>query len=264
MRHGKKFNKLGRTDTHRAAMLSNMAASLILHKRIETTLAKARALKIYVEPLLTRAKVDTTHNRRIIFAYLRDKETLKELFSTVSDKIADRPGGYTRIIKLGTRMGDNAETCMMELVDFNETLLAAAAEKAGKTRRSRRGGTKKAEGDVAVAATEPAVIETTAEVIESAPVTTVEDVSEAPAADNLEIIEGIGPKIAEIMVANGVVTFAQLADMTPDAIKEILVAAGPNFAGKEPETWPKQAELARDGKMDELKVLQDELNGGRA
>ena len=260
MRHGKKFNKLGRTDTHRAAMLSNMAASLILHKRIETTLAKARALKIYVEPLLTRAKVDTTHNRRTVFSYLRDKETLKELFSTVSDKIADRPGGYTRIIKLGTRMGDNAETCIMELVDFNETLLAAAAEKAGKTRRSRRGGVKKEGGSSAV---EPAIVETTAEVIEEAPVV-VEDITEVAAADNLEIVEGIGPKIAEILADNGITSYAQLADMTPDAIKEILVAAGPNFAGKEPETWPKQAELARDGKMDELKALQDELIGGRA
>ena len=270
MRHGKKFNKLGRTDTHRAAMLSNMAASLILHKRIETTLAKARALKIYVEPLLTRAKVDTTHNRRTVFSYLRDKETLKELFSTVSDKIADRPGGYTRIVKLGTRMGDNAETCIMELVDFNETLLAAAAEKAGKTRRSRRGGAKKTEGEttatnavVPTLAAEPAIVETTAEVVADAPVT-VEDVTEAVAADNLEIVEGIGPKIAEILATNGINTYAQLADMTPEAIKEILTAAGPNFAGKEPETWPKQAELARDGKMDELKTLQDELNGGRA
>jgi large subunit ribosomal protein L17 len=147
MRHGKKDNHLGRTASHRKAMLSNMASSLILHKRIETTLAKAKELRKYVEPLLTRAKDDSTHNRRIVFSYLNDKESTKELFGTVvSDKIASRPGGYTRIIKLGNRLGDAAETALIELVDFNDALLLANADKPAKTRRSRRGGSKKAEG----------------------------------------------------------------------------------------------------------------------
>jgi large subunit ribosomal protein L17 len=145
MRHGKKDNHLGRTASHRKAMLSNMASSLILHKRIETTLAKAKELRKYVEPLLTRAKDDSTHNRRVVFSYLNDKESTKELFGVVSDKIADRPGGYTRIIKLGNRLGDAAETALIELVDFNDALLLANADKPAKTRRSRRGG-KKAEG----------------------------------------------------------------------------------------------------------------------
>ena len=146
MRHGKKDNHLGRTASHRKAMLSNMASSLIIHKRIETTLAKAKELRKYVEPLLTRAKEDSTHNRRIVFSYLNDKESTKELFGTVSDKIADRPGGYTRIIKLGNRLGDAAETALIELVDFNDALLLANADKPAKTRRSRRGGNKKADG----------------------------------------------------------------------------------------------------------------------
>jgi large subunit ribosomal protein L17 len=148
MRHGKKDNHLGRTASHRKAMLSNMASSLIIHKRIETTLAKAKELRKYVEPLLTRAKEDTTHNRRIVFSYLNDKNSTKELFGAVSDKIADRPGGYTRIIKLGNRLGDSAETALIELVDFNDALLLANADKPAKTRRSRRGGGKKGEGEV--------------------------------------------------------------------------------------------------------------------
>ena len=118
MRHGKKINHLGRKTAHRKAMLSNMACSLIEYKRINTTVAKAKALKRYVEPLITKAKDDSTHSRRVVFSYLRQKETIKELFGTVSSKVADRPGGYTRIIKTGNRPGDNAEMCMIELVDF--------------------------------------------------------------------------------------------------------------------------------------------------
>ena len=120
MRHGKKFNHLGRTASHRKAMLSNMASSLVIHKRINTTVAKAKALKKYVEPLVTRAKLDSTHNRRMAFSYLQSKEAVTELFKEISLKVGDRPGGYTRIIKTGSRLGDNAEMCMIELVDFNE------------------------------------------------------------------------------------------------------------------------------------------------
>jgi large subunit ribosomal protein L17 len=142
MRHGKKFNHLGRKTAHRSAMLSNMASSLIMHKRINTTVAKAKALKKYIDPILTKSKTDDTNSRRVVFSYLQDKESVTELFNTVAEKIASRPGGYTRIIKTGARLGDNAEMCMMELVDFNELLLGDEYAGKAKTRRSRRGGSK--------------------------------------------------------------------------------------------------------------------------
>ena len=132
MRHNKKINHLGRTSSHRHALLSNMACSLILHKRIQTTLAKAKALKVYVEPLLTKAKNDTTHSRRTVFSYLRRKEVVAEMFGDVAQKIANRPGGYTRILKLGNRLGDNAEMCMIELVDYNTTYTEVKKEEAKK------------------------------------------------------------------------------------------------------------------------------------
>lgn len=157
MRHGRKINHLGRTTAHRHAMLSNMASSLIMFKRITTTVAKAKALRKYVEPLLTKSKDDTTHSRRMVFAALQSKETLKELFGDVAAKVANRPGGYTRIIKLSdTRLGDNADMCIIELVDYNETLLEAkqaASEKATTTRRS-RSRKKAGAGDAATSATE--------------------------------------------------------------------------------------------------------------
>jgi large subunit ribosomal protein L17 len=157
MRHGKKVNHLGRKSSHRKAMLSNMASSLILNKRITTTVAKAKALRKYVEPLLTKAKDDTTHSRRTVFSYLQNKESVKTLFSEVAGKIGDRPGGYTRIVKFGdVRIGDNAEMCLIELVDFNTIYTKDSDTKKGKTRRSRRGG-KKAEADAegAVETAEP-------------------------------------------------------------------------------------------------------------
>lgn len=140
MRHGKSFNHLGRTASHRKAMLSNMASSLILHKRISTTVAKAKALRKYIEPLITKSKTDSSHSRRVVFSYLQDKESIKILFDEISEKVNDRPGGYTRIIKTENRLGDNADMCIMELVDYNELLLAdKEPEKAKTTRRSRRG-----------------------------------------------------------------------------------------------------------------------------
>ncbi len=142
MRHGKKVDKLGRTDSHRKAMLANMATSLIKHKRITTTLAKARALRKYVEPLITKSKNDTTHSRRTVFAYLKDKEAVTILFREISEKVASRPGGYTRIIKLENRLGDNAEMAFIELVDYNEIYGQTAKEEKKATRR--RGGKKKA------------------------------------------------------------------------------------------------------------------------
>lgn len=141
MRHGKKINHLGRQTAHRKAMLANMACSLIQHKRINTTVAKAKALKQFVEPIVTKSKADTTHNRRIVFSKLRQKDAVTELFRDVATKVGDRPGGYTRIIKLGNRLGDNADMAMIELVDYNE--IYNAGKKAKKTtRRSRRGGNK--------------------------------------------------------------------------------------------------------------------------
>jgi len=160
MRHGKKFNHLGRTAAHRKAMLANMASSLIEHKRINTTVAKAKALKQFVEPLITKAKTENnqttekgTHNRRVVFASLRNKYAVTELFGTVAEKVGDRPGGYTRIIKLGNRLGDNADMAMIELVDFNELYNAGKPAKKS-TRRSRRGGGKKAAAAAPVAETQ--------------------------------------------------------------------------------------------------------------
>ena len=138
MRHNKAINHLGRKSGHRKALLANMATSLILHKRIQTTVAKAKALKMYVEPLITKSKEDTTHSRRVVFSYLKNKEAVTELFRTVAPKIADRPGGYTRVLKTGFRQGDGADMALIELVDFNEAALAATPKKGGKktTRRS--------------------------------------------------------------------------------------------------------------------------------
>ncbi len=149
MRHGKKFNHLGRTASHRRSMLANMACSLIAHKRINTTLAKAKALRQYIEPLLTKSKVDNTHNRRIVFSYLRDKDTITELFRDIATKIAERPGGYLRIIKLGSRQGDNADMAMVELVDYNE-IYNPNGKKAKKATR-RKGKTSKVEAVAAEA-----------------------------------------------------------------------------------------------------------------
>ena len=157
MRHNKNFNHLGRQAGHRKAMLSNMASSLILHKRIETTIAKAKAVKQFIEPLVTRSKEDTTHSRRVVFSYLKQKEAVTELFRTIAPKIADRPGGYTRILKTGFRVGDGADMCIIEFVDFNEaytfgvTPAAAATEAKPKTRRSRKKATDAVEDATVVA-----------------------------------------------------------------------------------------------------------------
>lgn len=170
-------------------MLSNMASSLILHKRISTTLAKAKALRQYVEPLITKSKSDTTQNRRVVFSYLQDKETVKVLFDEVSEKITARPGGYTRIIKIGNRLGDNAEMCIMELVDFNELLLAEKEPQKVKTRRSRRGGKKSEEGTDAVN------VELTPKAKKSAPAVETE-VEEPEGAEPVKV-EEVAPEVVE-------------------------------------------------------------------
>ncbi len=176
MRHGKKFNHLGRTADHRRAMLANMAISLIMHKRITTTLAKAKALKKYVEPLITRSKDDSTNSRRVVFSYLQNKEALKELFGVISQKVGDRPGGYTRVIKLGARQGDGADIAFIELVDFDENMAKTPkAEK--KTRRSRKPAAAKAEAPAEEA---PKAAEAPAE---EAPKAEEAPAAEAPAAE---------------------------------------------------------------------------------
>ena len=179
MRHGKKFNHLGRKTAHRKAMLTNMACSLIEHKRITTTVAKAKALKKYVEPLVNRSKDDSTHSRRVCFRYLASKDAVTELFREVGPKVANREGGYTRIIRTGNRLGDNAEMCLIELVDFNEMYGTEAKKK--KTRRSRRGGGKKVEAAAPDAVEEAVVVEEVAE--EAAPEAVAEEAAPEAAAE---------------------------------------------------------------------------------
>jgi large subunit ribosomal protein L17 len=159
MRHSRVINHLGRTSSHRKAMLSNMATSLILHKRITTTTAKAKALRTFVEPLITKSKEDSTHSRRVVFSYLKDKSAVAELFREVSPKVAERPGGYTRILKIGNRIGDNADMCIMELVDYNEAMIGGEAAKTKTTRRRR---TTKKKDDVVAEAKAPKTVKTKA------------------------------------------------------------------------------------------------------
>lgn len=190
MRHGNKVNHLGRKTGHRKAMLSNMACSLIEHKRITTTLAKAKTLRVFVEPILTKSKDDSTHSRRIVFSYLQNKEVVAELFRDVAPKISNRNGGYTRIIRTGNRLGDNAEMCLIELVDFNEIYTKDAAKKT--TRRSRRAGAKKADENVAIDAqtevTEDAVIveENVDTVVENEAVVEEVNNEDSEAVENVE------------------------------------------------------------------------------
>jgi large subunit ribosomal protein L17 len=208
MRHGKKFNHLGRTASHRKAMLSNMGASLLLHKRISTTLAKAKELKKFVEPLVTRAKEDSTHNRRIAFSYLKSKEAIKSLFGEVIEKVGTRPGGYTRIIKTGFRLGDNAEMCIIELVDFNELMLKDAAPAKKTTRRSRR-----STGDT------PAPAAPKAAKAEAAPAPVVEAVEEAPIAE-AEVVEETTPVAEAVEETTPVAEAASEETAAPEASEE--------------------------------------------
>jgi large subunit ribosomal protein L17 len=190
MRHGKTFNHLGRTSSHRKALLKNLASSLILHKRIETTVAKAKELRKYVEPLLTKSKTDSISNRRLMFAYLRDKEVVKALFGEISDKLANREGGYTRIIKLGARLGDNSEMALIELVDFNETYSKSTTSVKTKTRRSRRSGASK---DVEVSG----VVD--AEIVSGS--TVVEDTQTAKVDDNA-VVEEVAAEEADLSLGS--------------------------------------------------------------
>ncbi len=186
MRHGKKFNHLGRKSAHRKAMLANMASSLIVHKRIHTTLAKAKALKLFVEPLITKSKEDSTHSRRVVFSYLRDKDAVTELYREVATKVADRPGGYTRILRTVNRLGDNADMCFIELVDYNENMLSEPKKAAKKTRR-RKPSAKKTETPAAEA---PVVEEKKVEAkMETKAEAKVEDKPKAKKAEKKEEIK---------------------------------------------------------------------------
>lgn len=182
MRHGKKVNHLGRTSSHRKAMLANMATSLILHKRITTTLAKAKALRTYVEPIITKSKSDTTHSRRVVFAYLQDKDVVTMLFREVAEKVANRPGGYTRIIKLNNRAGDNAEMAIIELVDYNE-VYGKHVEAKEEKKTTRRGRTKAAGAKKETAKAEEAVV-VAEEAVADAPVVEETATEEAPKEEN--------------------------------------------------------------------------------
>jgi len=195
MRHGKKHNHLGRTTSHRKAMLANMASSLIKHKRISTTLAKAKALRVYVEPLITKSKNDTTHSRRTVFAYLQDKETVTELFRDVAAKVANRPGGYTRIIKLNNRLGDNAEMALIELVDYNEVYGKDTAAEEKKTTRRGRSKAKKADAPAADAkAPKAEAVVEEAEVVEEAAPAVEETPATEEAAPEASSTEEEAPK----------------------------------------------------------------------
>ncbi len=201
MRHGKKFNHLGRKSAHRKAMLSNMACSLIEHKRITTTVAKAKELRKFVEPLVNRSKDDTTHSRRVAFSYLGSKHAVTELFREVGPKVSEREGGYTRIIRTGNRLGDNAEMCLIELVDFNEIY---GREEKKKTRRSRRGGATKAAAPAAVAPVAEEVVVT-------------EEVSDAPAAEEAPAAEAESPAAEEAPAAEAEAPAAEEAPADDEA-----------------------------------------------
>jgi large subunit ribosomal protein L17 len=255
MRHGDKINNLGRTASHRKALLSNLACQLFEHKKIVTTLAKAKALRPYVEPLITKSKENTTHHRRLVFSQLQDKVAVKELFDVISPKIASRPGGYTRVIKLGKRVGDNAELAMIELVDYNEIYGKGLGETTTTARKTRRAGKSKKAASAEEAAQKPAE----ASVSEATPAPK----TKSKKADDLTKIEGIGPKAAEALQEAGITTFAKLAESTPEDIKEILEKSGGHFNALDPTSWPEQSQLAADGKWDELKELQDKLVAGR-
>lgn len=210
MRHGKRFNHLGRKTAHRKAMLANMACSLIEHKRINTTVAKAKALRKFVEPLINRSKEDSTHSRRVAFRYLKNKYAVTELFREVAPKVADRPGGFTRIIRTGYRLGDSAEMCMIELVDFND-LYGNEADAKSRTRRSRRGGAKKAVADAT---------------------SKVEEAADSAAAAATDAAESVAEKAADV-VEDAQETASDVAEEVQDKVEETTEAAEDKLADAE-------------------------------
>ena len=242
MRHKKTFNHLGRKSGHRKAMLANMASSLIKHKRIETTTAKAKALRRYIEPLITRSKDDSTHSRRIAFSYLQDKDAVTELFREVSAKVAERPGGYTRIIKLGNRLGDNADMCLIELVDYNENLLAEKAAAKKSTGRRRRGSKKKTKDEAA-----PVAAAGTAE-----PAEAVEEAESPEAAGEVESPEAV----VEEEVTEEVVEETAAEEVTEEEVKAEEVTeevAAEEVAEEEPKAEETDAKAESEEEKKEEK-----------
>ena len=254
MRHGNRIKKLGRTKAHRKATLQALSSALIQHKRITTTLAKAKALRPFVEPILNRAKDSSTASRRQAFRYLQDKEAVKTLYGEIAEAIGDRPGGYTRVVKLGQRGGDAAEMAIIELVDFNDVKPAGASTTKRKTRRSRR----KASGPKA-AAPAAAATEATPAPEPEAPE------AEAPAAesDDLTKVWGIGPVFAKALAGKGIATFAALAEADLDTLRA-AIGEGSKSADTSvnEETWADQARLAAAGDWDGLAAYIDSLKGG--
>jgi len=249
MRHGKKFNHLGRTASHRAAMLSNMASSLIIHKRIVTTVAKAKALRVYVEPIITRSKEATTHNYRTAFSYLQDKVAVTELFTVVGGKVASRPGGYTRILKTGNRAGDNAEMAMIELVDFNEFFEGFNEDKKkSTTRRSRRGGASTPKAAAPKAEVAEAVVVAT--VIEDAVVETVvaEEVVEVAAEEVVaETVAEVAEEVVEVAAEEVV------AETVAEVAEEVVAAPAEEAAPEAPADETPEAPAAEEGSEEETK-----------
>ena len=251
MRHGKKFNHLGRTASHRAAMLSNMASSLIIHKRIVTTVAKAKALRVYVEPIITRSKEATTHNYRTAFSYLQDKVAVTELFTVVGGKVASRPGGYTRILKTGNRAGDNAEMAMIELVDFNEFFEGFNEDKKkSTTRRSRRGGASTPKTSAPKAEVAEAVVVTT--VIEDAVVETVV-AEEVVAEEVVEVAAEVAAEEVVAEVAEEIVEVAAEEVVAEVAAEELVAAPAEEVAPEAPADETPEAPLAEEGSEEETK-----------
>ncbi|MCB9306048.1 MAG: 50S ribosomal protein L17 [Lewinellaceae bacterium] len=238
MRHGDKINNLGRTASHRRAMLANMAIALIEHKRITTTLAKAKALRKYVEPLVTKAKSNTTHSRRVVFSYLQNKEAVTELFGPIADKIGERPGGYMRVIKLGFRRGDGAETAMIEFVDFNETYNPNAG-KVRQAKKTRRGGRRSAAAAPAAPAPEVPAAETTEEAV-----------VEAVAAE--EVVEQVAETVAE--TTEEVVTAAEeTATEAVEAVEEVVAEATEEVADAAEEVADAAEEAGEEASEEEKK-----------
>lgn len=240
MRHRVKGKKLGRSTSHRIATLRSLATSLIKYKKIKTTVTKAKAARTFVEPLITKAKQNTVAARRHVAKQIQDKTVLQELFNEVVPKIGERPGGYTRVVKLGNRVGDAAEMAILELVDYND--LGTEKPKSSKTKKK---VTKKTEKVEEVKTEDVKIEKDTAEI------------------DDLKKIEGIGPKIVGILNDAGINTFKDLAESDTDKVRGLLEEAGERYKSHDPSTWAEQAKLAADGKWDELEKWQDELDGGK-
>ena len=252
MRHGNKVKKLGRTHAHRKATMASMSSALITHKRITTTLAKAKALRGFVEPIINRSKDDSTASRRQAFRRLQDKEAVKALFGEIAEAVGDRPGGYTRVVKLGQRAGDAAEMAIIELVDFNDVKPEGGGTKK-KTRRGRR-----ASGSSTPASTPKAAPKQAAPKAEAPAAKAAAD--DAPATDDLTKLWGVGPVFAEALQSAGLTTFAQVAEADLDTLRAAINAGSDSSdANANEETWAEQARLAAAGDWDGHAAYVDEL-----